>query len=77
MKARVAGVVGLLAPHALCASFFQSVHPHLHLQHPHTHTSPHPTSIQVCKAGMAAGQARKIWLTRHGESEFNVLGKIG
>ncbi|KIY93214.1 6-phosphofructo-2-kinase/fructose-2,6-biphosphatase 2 [Monoraphidium neglectum] len=33
--------------------------------------------MQICKAGMAAGQSRKIWLTRHGESEFNVLGKIG
>ena len=33
--------------------------------------------MQVCKAGMAAGQSRKIWLTRHGESEYNVLGKIG
>lgn len=31
--------------------------------------------MQVCKAGMA--QARKIWLTRHGESEYNIEGKIG
>ncbi|GAX77020.1 hypothetical protein CEUSTIGMA_g4467.t1 [Chlamydomonas eustigma] len=31
--------------------------------------------MQVCKAGMA--QARKIWMTRHGESEFNVAGIIG
>ena len=26
---------------------------------------------------MTAGQSRKIWLTRHGESEYNRLGKIG
>jgi hypothetical protein len=26
---------------------------------------------------MAAGQSRRIWLTRHGESEYNVSGKIG
>lgn len=26
---------------------------------------------------MTAGQTRKIWLTRHGESEWNRLGKIG
>lgn len=31
--------------------------------------------MQVCKAGIT--QARKIWLTRHGESEWNVLGKLG
>ncbi|KAG1672615.1 hypothetical protein FOA52_002095 [Chlamydomonas sp. UWO 241] len=29
----------------------------------------------ICKAGMA--QSRKIWLTRHGESEFNRAGLIG
>eukprot|EP00877_Chromochloris_zofingiensis_P010699 jgi/Chrzof1/5883/Cz16g19090.t1_FBP3A[v5.2] len=33
--------------------------------------------MQVCKAGMTVGQSRKIWLTRHGESEWNMLGKIG
>ncbi|GBF94979.1 bifunctional 6-phosphofructo-2-kinase fructose-2,6-bisphosphate 2-phosphatase [Raphidocelis subcapitata] len=33
--------------------------------------------MQICKAGMAAGQTRKIWLTRHGESEYNVAGRIG
>jgi 6-phosphofructo-2-kinase/fructose-2,6-biphosphatase len=33
--------------------------------------------MQVCKAGMTAGQARRIWLTRHGESLYNTLGKIG
>lgn len=33
--------------------------------------------MQICKAGMAAGQSRKIWLTRHGESVYNTLGKIG
>ena len=33
--------------------------------------------MQVCKAGMTAGQARRIWLTRHGESVYNTLGKIG
>jgi len=32
---------------------------------------------QVCKAGMTAGQSRKIWLTRHGESQFNKSGRIG
>lgn len=30
---------------------------------------------QVCRAGV--GRPRKIWLTRHGESHFNTLGKIG
>lgn len=30
--------------------------------------------MQVCKA---LGRSRRIWLTRHGESEFNVAGKIG
>ena len=28
----------------------------------------------MCKA---LGRSRRIWLTRHGESEFNVAGKIG
>ncbi|GLC46274.1 hypothetical protein PLESTB_000596000 [Pleodorina starrii] len=31
--------------------------------------------MQVCKAGMA--QARRIWLTRHGQSEYNLLHRIG
>ncbi|GAX82741.1 hypothetical protein CEUSTIGMA_g10167.t1 [Chlamydomonas eustigma] len=31
--------------------------------------------MQVCRAGL--GNARKIWLTRHGESEYNVLKLIG
>mmetsp|Transcript_6882 Transcript_6882/g.17136 ORF Transcript_6882/g.17136 Transcript_6882/m.17136 type:complete len:656 (-) Transcript_6882:490-2457(-) len=31
--------------------------------------------MQVCKAGMA--QQRKIWLTRHGESLYNLEGRIG
>ncbi|MEW5318299.1 MAG: hypothetical protein WDW38_009532 [Sanguina aurantia] len=31
--------------------------------------------MQVCKAGL--GNHRKIWLTRHGESEFNQNKKIG
>lgn len=26
---------------------------------------------------MTAGQSRKIWLTRHGESQFNMAGRIG
>lgn len=26
---------------------------------------------------MTAGQSRKIWLTRHGESEYNMAGRIG
>jgi 6-phosphofructo-2-kinase/fructose-2,6-biphosphatase len=33
--------------------------------------------LQVCKAGMHAGQSRKIWLTRHGESQFNQAQRIG
>ncbi|GLI69499.1 hypothetical protein VaNZ11_014133 [Volvox africanus] len=31
--------------------------------------------MQVCKAGMA--QARRIWLTRHGQSEYNLTHRIG
>eukprot|EP00210_Caulerpa_lentillifera_P001990 g1908.t1 len=31
--------------------------------------------MQICKSG--ANQVRKIWLTRHGESEYNRLGLIG
>ncbi|KAG2451906.1 hypothetical protein HYH02_003681 [Chlamydomonas schloesseri] len=31
--------------------------------------------MQVCKAGMA--QARRIWLTRHGQSEYNLVERIG
>ncbi|PSC70832.1 6-phosphofructo-2-kinase fructose-2,6-bisphosphatase-like isoform X2 [Micractinium conductrix] len=31
--------------------------------------------MQVCRAGV--GRPRKIWLTRHGESQFNTMGKIG
>ncbi len=38
----------------------------------HTRAS---AALQVCKAGLA--NARKIWLTRHGESEFNSQGRIG
>lgn len=30
--------------------------------------------MQICKA---LGRPRRIWLTRHGQSEFNVAGKIG
>jgi 6-phosphofructo-2-kinase / fructose-2,6-biphosphatase 3 len=30
--------------------------------------------MQICKA---LGRSRRIWLTRHGQSEFNVAGKIG
>lgn len=30
--------------------------------------------MQICKA---LGRQRRIWLTRHGESQFNVAGKIG
>ncbi|KAL6771448.1 hypothetical protein ACKKBG_A26425 [Auxenochlorella protothecoides x Auxenochlorella symbiontica] len=30
--------------------------------------------MQVCKG---LGQRRRIWLTRHGESEYNTMGKIG
>jgi hypothetical protein len=31
--------------------------------------------MQVCRAGV--GRPRKIWLTRHGESQFNTQDKIG
>lgn len=31
--------------------------------------------VQVCKSGMT--NARKIWLTRHGESEYNQKALIG
>lgn len=31
-------------------------------------------NLQVCRA---SGQPRKIWLTRHGESEYNQHGKLG
>ena len=31
--------------------------------------------VQVCKAGVA--RLRKIWLTRHGESEYNEMALIG
>ena len=34
-----------------------------------------PPPAQVCKAGLS--NPRKIWLTRHGESENNVGGLIG
>ena len=29
----------------------------------------------MCKAGVA--RVRRIWLTRHGESEWNLQGKLG
>ena len=32
-------------------------------------------SVQVCKAGLA--RMRKIWLTRHGESMYNTLQRLG
>jgi len=31
--------------------------------------------MQICKSGMA--RTRKIWLSRHGESQYNVLGLLG
>ena len=34
-----------------------------------------PDPVQVCKAGVA--RLRKIWLTRHGESEYNEKALIG
>lgn len=42
-----------------------------------THTPGHLVShpLQVCKAGVA--RVRRIWLTRHGESEWNLQGKLG
>ncbi len=33
------------------------------------------TLTQVCKAGVA--RVRRIWLTRHGESEWNLQAKLG
>ena len=30
--------------------------------------------MQICKA---LGRSRKIWLTRHGQSQYNVAGKVG
>ena len=31
--------------------------------------------LQICKAGVA--RMRKIWFSRHGESEYNMFAKIG
>ena len=31
--------------------------------------------LQVCKAGLA--RMRKIWLSRHGESMYNTLARLG
>ena len=31
--------------------------------------------MQVCRSGLNGN--RRIWLTRHGESEYNSLGKVG
>ncbi len=31
--------------------------------------------VQICKAGVA--RMRKIWFSRHGESEYNMFAKIG
>ena len=31
--------------------------------------------LQICKAGVA--RMRKIWFSRHGESEYNMYAKIG
>lgn len=36
--------------------------------------SRHMAFLQVCRA---SGRPRKIWLTRHGESEYNKQGKLG
>ncbi len=59
-------VCGLFVPHARCKS----------CAIPGRHFSTRlPLLPQVCKAGIT--QARKIWLTRHGESEWNVLAKLG
>ncbi len=32
-------------------------------------------ALQVCKAGLTS--VRRIWLTRHGESQYNQKGLIG
>lgn len=41
------------------------------------HPSHHPLdpAPQVCKAGLA--RLRKIWLSRHGESMYNTLARLG
>ncbi len=39
------------------------------------HAYSHMRHAQVCKAGLSS--ARRIWLTRHGESKFNVTGQLG
>lgn len=31
--------------------------------------------VQICKAGLA--RMRKIWLSRHGESMYNTLARLG
>lgn len=31
--------------------------------------------MQVCKVGL--GSTRKLWLTRHGQSEYNKGGRLG
>lgn len=42
---------------------------------PGTHPRRPAPPPQICRAG--TGRPRRIWLTRHGESQFNVAGKIG
>ena len=37
--------------------------------------SDHVADAQICKAGVA--RMRKIWFSRHGESEYNMFAKIG
>lgn len=59
-----------------CSGHFQYIPdaaPTAHPPHPPPSIRRRPT--QVCRAGV--GRPRKIWLTRHGESQFNTLGKIG
>lgn len=48
----------------------------LHGHDDHMHLAQRAArALQVCSPGLTT--ERKIWLSRHGESEFNRLGKIG
>ena len=47
----------------------------LRLQPPGASIKKHSGHMQVCKSGVT--RLRKIWLTRHGESEYNRLSLLG
>lgn len=42
---------------------------------PAASTEDQCSNVQVCKSGVT--RLRKIWLTRHGESEYNRLSLLG